>query len=88
MCLSYDGVPPAAADELCCEKGQGEPADLEKLTRFMEDDYNGNRVLIDCTSSQASPLSFCPAHPSLTLSPSSSPLPPHPSATLVLHAQA
>ena len=31
---------------------EGEPADLKKLTEFLEDDYNGNRVAIDCTASQ------------------------------------
>ena len=28
------------------------PADLGELTRFIDDDYNGNRVVIDCTASQ------------------------------------
>ena len=29
-----------------------EATDLEALTRFMEDDFNGNRVVVDCSASQ------------------------------------
>ena len=47
MRLDYNGIDPTG-DAL----GEGEPADLKKLTEFLEDDYNGNRVVIDCTASQ------------------------------------
>lgn len=47
MRLDYNGIDPTG-DAL----GEGEPADLTKLTEFVEDDYNGNRVVIDCTASQ------------------------------------
>ena len=47
MRLSYNGIDPTG-DAL----GESEPADLKQLTEFLEDDYNGNRVVIDCTASQ------------------------------------
>ena len=47
MRLDYNGIDPTG-DAL----GESEPADLKKLTEFLEDDYNGNRVVIDCTASQ------------------------------------
>ena len=31
---------------------QVQPTDLEELTRFLEDDFNGNRVVVDCSASQ------------------------------------
>jgi len=55
MRLSYDGIDVSApegelydrADELVYE------SDLERLTDFLEEDYNGNKVVIDCSASQA-----------------------------------
>ena len=47
MRLSYNGIDPTG-DALA----ESEAADLKKLTEFLEDDYNGNRIVIDCTASQ------------------------------------
>jgi len=47
MRLSYDGLDPSG-DVLATSQ----PADLETLTEFVEDDFNGNRIVIDCTASQ------------------------------------
>ena len=47
MRLSYDGIDPAG-DVLA----DSQPANLNELTAFLEDDFNGNRIIIDCTASQ------------------------------------
>jgi aspartokinase/homoserine dehydrogenase 1 len=47
MRLSYNGIDPVNA---LAEDTQ--EADLKELTAFLEDDYNGNRIVIDCTASQ------------------------------------
>jgi len=48
MWTSYDGIDVEAdlggADAVA--------TDLDDLTRFLEDDFNGNRIVIDCTASQ------------------------------------
>ena len=52
MRLSHDGcdVDDGAGLE---DGGDGvQPADLDALTKFMVESYNGNRVIVDCTSSQ------------------------------------
>ena len=79
MRLDYNGIDPTAA-----ALGEGEPADLKKLTEFLEDDYNGNRVVIDCTASQEVRLLLAPAaapHPTPAPAPNPTPAPapaPHP----------
>ena len=55
MFLSYDGI-----DVSSIEKGKAvtdfnQPNDLEALAKFLSDDYNGNRVVVDCSASQAAP---------------------------------
>ena len=45
--LSYNGIDPTGN-----ALAESETADLKKLTEFLEDDYNGNRIVIDCTASQ------------------------------------
>jgi len=47
MRLSYDGIDPTGN-----ALAESETANLKKLTEFLEDDYNGNRIVIDCTASQ------------------------------------
>jgi aspartokinase/homoserine dehydrogenase 1 len=47
MRLSYDGIDPAGN-----VLADSQPADLNELTAFLVDDFNGNRIVIDCTSSQ------------------------------------
>uniref|UniRef100_A0A7S0L1V1 ACT domain-containing protein n=1 Tax=Coccolithus braarudii TaxID=221442 RepID=A0A7S0L1V1_9EUKA len=49
MRLSYDGIDVTSNGE-----AQGEiiSNDLEVLAKFLSDDYNGNRVVIDCSASQ------------------------------------
>lgn len=47
MRLSYNGIDPTGN-----ALAESETADLKKLTEFLEDDYNGNRIVIDCTASQ------------------------------------
>ena len=47
MRLSYDGIDPAG-DVLA----DSQPANLNELTAFLEDDFNGNRIIIDYTASQ------------------------------------
>jgi len=51
MRLSYDGID-VSEEDLFADDGQVEKADLEALTKFMQDDFNGNRVIIDCSASQ------------------------------------
>ena len=42
-----------AVSELLSPGSPGtEASDLDELTRFLNDDYNGNRVVIDCSASQ------------------------------------
>ena len=55
MRLSYDGIQleeQVSNDCVIMGKEGVEPTDLEELTRFLNEDYNGNRVVIDCTGSQ------------------------------------
>ena len=60
MRLSYNGIGGVdctsrdAVRELIAEDGSEEvqKTDLEVLTRFLNEDFNGNRVVIDCTASQ------------------------------------
>ena len=47
MRLSYNGIDPKGN-----ALAESEPADLDTLTTFLEDDFNGNRIVIDCTASQ------------------------------------
>jgi len=47
MRLSYDGIDPSG-DVLA----DSQPADLNELTSFLADDFNGNRIVVDCTASQ------------------------------------
>jgi len=49
MTLSYDGLDVASDN---AEGASSEPTDLDALSAFLRDDYNGNRVVIDCTASQ------------------------------------
>ena len=50
MLLSYDGLDVSKKDaELFGESP--EEADLDELTKFLMDDFNGNLVVIDCTAS-------------------------------------
>ena len=42
MRLSYNGIDPTGN-----ALAENETADLKKLTEFLEDDYNGNRIVID-----------------------------------------
>jgi len=51
MRLSYDGFD-CTPGMLVSETAGVEPTDLETLTRFLNDDFNGNRVVIDCSASQ------------------------------------
>ena len=54
MRLSYDGIQDFqdCGEETDCTAADGvQPTDLDELTRFLNDDYNGNRVVIDCTAS-------------------------------------
>jgi len=48
MRLSYDGIDVSAG----LGEGETQPTDLDELTNFLRDDFNGNRVVIDCTASQ------------------------------------
>jgi len=53
MRLSYDGIQDCAgADCMSAQNDNVEPTDLEELTRFLNEDYNGNRVVVDCTGSE------------------------------------
>jgi len=61
MRLTYDGIVSKAINEGTCTTAKSllapdatdvQPTDLEELTRFLNEDYNGNRVVIDCTASQ------------------------------------
>ena len=47
MRLSYNSIDPIGN-----ALAQSEIADLKKLTEFLEDDYNGNLIVIDCIASQ------------------------------------
>jgi len=49
MRLSYDGLDLGGG----ADGDDAQPADLAALTAFLGDDFNGNRVVIDCTASQA-----------------------------------
>mmetsp|Transcript_19002 Transcript_19002/g.48628 ORF Transcript_19002/g.48628 Transcript_19002/m.48628 type:complete len:985 (+) Transcript_19002:66-3020(+) len=51
MRLSYDGLT-CDGDGASWEADGAEPTDLDALTRFLNEDYNGNRVVIDCSASQ------------------------------------
>jgi len=52
MSLSYNGIDVDSCDLEKCEEGDSQPTDLQALTDFLADDFNGNRVVIDCTASQ------------------------------------
>ena len=47
MRLSYNSIDPIGN-----ALAESETADLKKLTEFLEDDYNGNLIVIDCIASQ------------------------------------
>ena len=47
MRLSYNSTDPIGN-----ALAESETADLKKLTEFLEDDYNGNLIVIDCIASQ------------------------------------
>jgi len=49
MRLSYNGIDVAKGLRGTTDV---EPTDLGALTAFLEDDFNGNRIIIDCTASQ------------------------------------
>jgi len=55
MVLGYDGLD-LQADYWDAPQDSSrftsQPADLVELTRFLNDDFNGNRVIIDCSASQ------------------------------------
>ena len=52
MRLTYNGIDPAASKDELLASDDVVPADLDALTAFLEDDFNGNRIVIDCTASQ------------------------------------
>jgi len=54
MRLSYDGLDVSKGHEGLLDDADADvaPTDLEALTRFLNEDFNGNRVVIDCTASQ------------------------------------
>ena len=51
MRLSYDGIDIAPSNDIL-DGVDVEATDLDALTRFLNEDYNGNRVIIDCSASQ------------------------------------
>jgi len=54
MRLTYDGIDVSAGEAALFDESDElvGRSDLDDLTSFLEDDYNGNRVLIDCSASQ------------------------------------
>jgi len=53
MRLSYNGLDLGKGEALFDEADADvAPTDLEALTRFLNEDFNGNRVVVDCTASQ------------------------------------
>ena len=46
--LDYDGIDIGSAN---LWENAEDPSDLEELTRFLNGDYNGGRVVVDCTDS-------------------------------------
>jgi aspartokinase/homoserine dehydrogenase 1 len=52
MRLSYDGLDVSTAEDLFADEATVQPSDLDALTAFLNEDYNGNRVVIDCSASQ------------------------------------
>merc|ERR1719456_989589 len=52
MRMSYDGLDVSLGEKLFDDDG-AKPNDLDELTKFLNEDYNGNRVIVDCTASQA-----------------------------------
>jgi aspartokinase/homoserine dehydrogenase 1 len=53
MRLGYDGIPLTDVSSRLTEGAEGVvPFDLDALTSHVIDDYNGNRVVVDCTASQ------------------------------------
>jgi len=53
MRLDYDGIDTAKGSEAMLDSNaDAVDADLDALTAFLEDDFNGNRIVIDCTASQ------------------------------------
>jgi len=53
MRLDYDGIDTAkGSDAMLDSNADAVDADLDALTAFLEDDFNGNRIVIDCTASQ------------------------------------
>ena len=56
MVLNYDGLEVGTGDTACgaalLAGDAAEATDLAKLTNFLETDFNGNRVVVDCTASQ------------------------------------
>lgn len=53
MAYNYDGLDITSVSETLAEGSTcAEASSLEDLTRFLNEDYNGNRVVIDCSASQ------------------------------------
>jgi aspartokinase/homoserine dehydrogenase 1 len=53
MFLSYNGIDVSSIEMKEAENEMPmQPNDLEALAKFLSDDYNGNRVVIDCSASQ------------------------------------
>jgi len=52
MRLSYEGIDVSGEEDLFAESPQVEESDLEAMTKFLSEDYNGNRVVVDCSASQ------------------------------------
>jgi len=52
MHLSYDGIDVSAENLFDEAQAQVQPADLDALSAFLKDDYNGNRVVVDVSASQ------------------------------------
>jgi len=48
MRMTYDGIDVSSP----FDEDAAQPTNLDDLTNFLEDDFNGNRVIIDCTASQ------------------------------------
>ena len=52
MRLCYDGLDVHAGEKLYEAEDKVQASDLDELTAFLNEDYNGNRVVIDCSASQ------------------------------------
>jgi aspartokinase/homoserine dehydrogenase 1 len=52
MRTSYDGLDVSLEDKLYEDADKVQPNDLDELTKFLNEDYNGNHVIVDCSASQ------------------------------------